>query len=193
MNEQAISVEELADREAIRDVIHQYSRGADRRDVELMKDCYHPDGTDQHTFFSGNGWEFCEAAMTHLNSCKFSMHQNSNILIKFSGDRAFVENYVKVVHRLKVDDGYLDHEHFGRYCDVFEKRNGVWKILHRLHLPDGDRMIKVVGLPERPVDAAPDDVVFELGCAGPDDPSYQEFAILDDKRSYPPIDDLFRR
>ena len=71
MNEQTISVEELPDREAIRDVIHQYSRGADRRDVELMKDCYYPDGTDQHTFFSGNGWEFYEAAMENFDFLLF--------------------------------------------------------------------------------------------------------------------------
>ena len=37
----------LAER-AISRVLHSYSRGADRCDLELMRSCYWPDGTDDH-------------------------------------------------------------------------------------------------------------------------------------------------
>ena len=47
-------LEELSDREAIRNIIHRYCRAADRCDLEAFKACYWPDGHDDHGFFGGN-------------------------------------------------------------------------------------------------------------------------------------------
>ena len=38
---------------AISRVLHSYSRGADRCDLELMRSCYWPDGTDDHGSYNG--------------------------------------------------------------------------------------------------------------------------------------------
>jgi len=42
----------LAER-AITRILHSYSRGADRCDLELMRSCYWPDGTDDHGSYNG--------------------------------------------------------------------------------------------------------------------------------------------
>lgn len=191
MSEVQLDVQALLDREAIRDVIYTYCRAADRRDLDLFKSCYHPGATDQHAFFSGPADKFCEHAMEQLYKCRFSMHRISNIRIKLNGDRAFVESYVVVVHRVKRDGEYVDFDNFGRYCDIFEKRDGVWKILHRTHLPDGDRIIRVEELAGRPSDLDPDNASFEMGRAGPDDASYFEFDLIDRIRHYDAIQDLW--
>jgi hypothetical protein len=43
----------LLDRQEIADVVARYCRGIDRRDFDLVRACYHPDGADRHTGFSG--------------------------------------------------------------------------------------------------------------------------------------------
>ena len=52
--------DDLIAREQIRDVVYRYARGVDRRDFALVRGCYHPDATDDHGRFVGNGWEFAE-------------------------------------------------------------------------------------------------------------------------------------
>ena len=49
----------LAER-AIARVLHSYSRGADRCDLELMRSCYWPDGTDDHGSYNGGVDGFIE-------------------------------------------------------------------------------------------------------------------------------------
>jgi hypothetical protein len=36
-----------------RDACYRYCRGVDRRDVELVRSCYHPDATDHHGEYHG--------------------------------------------------------------------------------------------------------------------------------------------
>ncbi|MHC3127370.1 hypothetical protein OB03_08775, partial [Brevundimonas sp. GN22] len=41
-------IQALLDKQAITEVIHQYLRGADRADAELIGQCYHPDAWEDH-------------------------------------------------------------------------------------------------------------------------------------------------
>lgn len=53
------------------------------------------------------------------------------------GDRACGESYVHVPHRLARPDGTLiDNKSNCRYIDLFERRNGEWKILFRAAVAD---------------------------------------------------------
>ena len=65
---------ELLDREAIRSVLYEYCRAADRGDAALMKACYHPDGTDDHGFFVGRGWDFADYVVPILAQLERSIH-----------------------------------------------------------------------------------------------------------------------
>ena len=53
-------LQELLDQRAIRDVVLRYCRGIDRLDLELVRDCYHPDATDDHGGFVGDRDEYVE-------------------------------------------------------------------------------------------------------------------------------------
>lgn len=135
---------ELSDREAIRDVIHRYCRAADRCDLEAFKGCYWRDGHDDHGFFGGNAHEFCDYVIPVLRRIEASIHAITNTVIELRGDQAFCESQWSVVHRLRnpEGDGFLDYWHQGRYIDIFEKRDGVWKILIRSTASDMDRLVR---------------------------------------------------
>jgi hypothetical protein len=72
------SLRELLDREAIRTVLYDYCRAVDRGDAELMKSCYHADGTDDHGFFSGGGWDFADYVLPLLAQLDRSIHSLTN-------------------------------------------------------------------------------------------------------------------
>jgi hypothetical protein len=95
----------LRDKEAIRDVIHRYCRGADRCDLQAFKDCYWADGYDDHGFFGGNGQEFGDYVIPILKQAEASIHAITNTIIDLKGDRAFCESQWSVIHRLKKPDG----------------------------------------------------------------------------------------
>src|ERR671913_2394475 len=122
----------LEAREAIRDVLYLYARGADRADAELFKSCYHPDAIDCHWFWNGNAHEFADWVMPLLRQLPNSQHSITNPVIELDGDRAFVESQWYVLHRVPLDEErFVDQQVEGRYLDVFERRGGAWKILHR--------------------------------------------------------------
>ena len=53
-----MDVRELSDRHEIRAVLERYCRAVDRGDLDLLLSVYHPDATDDHGMYSGNGHEF---------------------------------------------------------------------------------------------------------------------------------------
>ncbi|MBX3606597.1 MAG: nuclear transport factor 2 family protein [Piscinibacter sp.] len=136
----------LTDREAIRTVLHEYCRAVDRGDATLMKACYHPDGTDDHGFFVGRGWDFADYVLPRLAELDRSIHSLSNPLITLDGDRAHVETQWSVIHRLERATKLTDCWHQGRYLDEFERRDGRWRILRRVTVLDAERWIHTADL-----------------------------------------------
>ncbi|MEU0565242.1 nuclear transport factor 2 family protein [Nonomuraea sp. NPDC005983] len=167
----------LEDREAIRDVLYKYARGADRCDLELFKSCYWPDATDYHWFFNGNAHAFADYVIPLLAQIDNSQHSITNPIIELDGDRAFVECQWYVLHHMELADGsgrYVDQQLEGRYVDVFERRDGVWKILHRHTVTEAGREFVVPGLYQ----GVPDELPM-LGKRAPHDVVYANMAILD--------------
>lgn len=142
INQLVKEVTVLKDKEAIRNIIHRYGRSVDRCDVESMKACYWPDSFDDHGFFSGNGQEFGEYVVPILKQIVSSIHAMTNTIIDLDGDRAFSETQWSVVHRLADGEDFFDFWHQGRYLDVFEKRDGEWRIFVRTTVSDMDRLIR---------------------------------------------------
>ena len=67
-------------------------------------------------------------------------HQLGNILIRVEGERAFSESYVTVAFRRRDENGALiGMRSYGRYVDVWEKRDGRWAIVHRREVVDWTR------------------------------------------------------
>ena len=180
-------VKELKDREAIREVIHRYCQAVDRCDLEMLKSCYWKDGYDDHGFFAGNAHKFAEYVIPCLEQVDSSMHSITNTRFKFDGDRCACASQWAVTHRLAHDGGFTDFLHQGRYLDVWEKREGEWKLLHRVIAGDLDRWVHTLNI-QSALDGPNDQL---RGCRGDKDPGYQWFDLLNDKPERPPTDDLW--
>lgn len=136
-------IRDLEAKDKIRDVLHRYARSVDRCDAAGLKECYWPDGFDDHGFFGGPAHEFADFVVPILKQAESSIHQITNEIIEVDGDIAFSECYWKVLHRLRKGKEFLDYMHEGRYIDKFERRNGEWKISHRAIIGDSDRLHQV--------------------------------------------------
>lgn len=124
---------ELIDREAIRDCLYRYCRGIDRGDEAALRSSYWPDATDQHGAYSGPVEGFIQMALGVFKTNPRNIHQVSNILIEFrSATDARVETYFNALQRGPGQDGVVRQFLLaGRYCDAFEKRGDEWRVARR--------------------------------------------------------------
>ncbi len=177
----------LRDREAIREGIHRYCQAVDRCDLEMLKSCYWEDGYDDHGFFAGNAHEFAEYVIPCLERVDSSMHSITNTRFQFDGARCACASQWHVVHRLAHEGGYTDFLHQGRYLDVWEKRDGEWKILHRVIAGDFDRWLHTLDIRG----AMGGDNAPLSGRRGENDPGNLWFDILEHKPERPAMADLW--
>ena len=162
-------IQELLDKQAIREILERYCRGVDRLDAELIRSCYHSDAEDDHGGFKGNGWEFADYVVKALGEHALATtHMLAQSVIEIDGPVAWAETYVLANHSVKraEGEGELWLETFaGRYVDQLERRAGDWKIRTRQVVHDWSRVRKVEQT--YPHDA------FEQGGRGEhSDPSY---------------------
>ncbi|CAH1605941.1 Nuclear transport factor 2 family protein [Vibrio jasicida] len=129
----------LVDKQDITEVIFRHARSLDRMDAELMKSTYWEDAIEDHQdpifpdlfFYNDNAHAFVEPAMKGFEAIKMTQHRISNILIEVDCDTATAESYVLAYH-VHEEDG-VDKEGIlgGRHLYRFERRDGVWKMVHR--------------------------------------------------------------
>jgi ketosteroid isomerase-like protein len=164
---------ELMDREGIRDCIYRYCRGIDRADEAALRSSYWPDAHDDHGAYSGSAEGFFAWVKEAWKQKPRNVHQVSNILIEFrSPHQAIVETYSNALQRGKGRDGVLRQFHLaGRYCDLFEKREGEWRVARRTVVydwvdaqqPPQDDEVTRFG-PRQPIGAShPDDTIYRHG------------------------------
>jgi len=124
----------LEDRQRIQDVLMQYARGWDRLDEQMLRDCFFPDATHEHGGFEGQSQDFITGGLVSVGKVIATRHMITNIWIEVDGDRAISECYFAASHRRFDKTGEREEDYFlqGRYLDRFERREGRWKIAHRL-------------------------------------------------------------
>lgn len=124
---------EMVEKERIREVIARFARGIDRNDVEMVRSCFHPDGTFDHGRLSQGS---VEGFLTQMESWPFlwTQHHLAQTMYELHGDVAFTETYCMAYHRWPADGTSPERDMtIGlRYLDRFEKREGDWKIVHRV-------------------------------------------------------------
>jgi len=130
MNPPAQTLQEVLDREAIRDCLYRYCRGIDRCDEAVLRSVYWEDATDCHGAWNGSAAGFIEQALAKLGAGGRRVHQISNVLIELHGDVAAVESSFLA---LQATAAKPTHETFlcGRYVDRFERRGGEWRVAAR--------------------------------------------------------------
>jgi hypothetical protein len=164
-------LEQLADREAIRECVYRYSRGADRLDADMIRSAYWPDCVDRHMGFEGNAEEFIAWSFPIMGTMDQTMHMIGNVLIHIDGDKADAESYFYGIHRINTPDGgKADVIGAGRYVDNFEKRGDEWRIKTRLVVTDWFRQYPdsadwsqgLLGIPIEPGGRYPNDESYKL-------------------------------
>lgn len=128
MLEITAQLQELIDKDHLRDRLLQYCRGVDRCDVDLMKGLFHSDGIA----FGGPAWDFCSHFIpANKADTTFTMHMLGNVVIELRGDTAFSESYfVTYAGRRDGEQEFIDG-FCGRYVDRWERRGGVWGVALR--------------------------------------------------------------
>jgi len=165
---------EVADRQAIAQVIYRLARGIDRRDKEVVDACFHDDATDDHGIFKGTAREFSEWVMVQLASYERTQHIIANQLIEIDGDMAACESYFHAHHVMNTLQGEINIVVAGRYLDRLERRGNVWKIAHRGVVYDWNRIDPSTdGWSAEPIASQ-----LPRGQASAHDPSYALFGGL---------------
>ncbi|OCC23761.1 hypothetical protein MB02_10055 [Croceicoccus estronivorus] len=131
-------VDQLMSRWQIEEVLFAYARGNDRNDPDMVRNCFWPESTHKHGRFEGLSYDFVGYAAKIIATLKHAAHFITNVSIQVDGDRAFSECYYLAHHRRDAKDGSGEEDAFmeGRYLDLFERRDGVWKIIRRRGLSD---------------------------------------------------------
>lgn len=159
MNSLEQRLAELEARAAIADVVHLFCRAADRSDLAAIAPLFHPDALDNHAFYEGDVPGLVEWMRERHRNILNASHNVTNLLIEFAGaDRALVESRVTVCIRYSPEGAaafakgagvtlaantQVDVLSFGRYVDVFERRDGAWKIASRTAVPDQSLFFEV--------------------------------------------------
>jgi hypothetical protein len=141
MTDRPNRLDEIAAKDAIRDVIMRYCRGVDRLDLELLKTCYHADSHDDHGHFKGNGHDFAAFIVESLpQRTHHTTHSVGNVLIEIdpsNANSARAESYSLAYLRRTDESGAEWLDFFsGRYVDRFECRDGEWRIAKRVVVHD---------------------------------------------------------
>jgi hypothetical protein len=129
--------DEMVDREAIKDCIYLYSRGLDRCDGEIFGSVFWPDAIIEADRYTGPPDEFLKMAIPTIGAAfEQCWHQIGNIVIRLKGDRAVAESYFYGYQCFVGQGPRRDVIVSGRYLDKFQRRNGEWRIAHRVVLAD---------------------------------------------------------
>ncbi len=136
------TLQALADKQEITELIYRYCRSVDRLDIPLGHSIWHNDGVADYgeAFYKGPGKGSIDAiCASHLNLLHHS-HQISNIHIDLDGDRASSESYVTATLRAMNNGQLMQMGVWARYLDKWSRRNGRWGLDSRIALTDFDEI-----------------------------------------------------
>ena len=131
------AIQQLIDREAIRDLVLCYSRAIDRKDVDLLRDLYTEDATDTHgDSFDGTADKYCEFIAASLPHIIYCGHHVCNHMISLDGDTGEGEVYALALHVLpdQTTPGQRVEDLMAvRYIDNYRRcADGKWRFSRRV-------------------------------------------------------------
>jgi hypothetical protein len=133
-----VTIELLLAERAITRVLNRYAQGVDRRVFEQIEACYWPDGSDNRV--DGSIADYVNWLREVLPNVATSTHQYTNVLIDvdLDGDTATSEAYClnMSVFADPVAQGRQRLTTCLRYLDHWQRRDGEWRILHRVVVRD---------------------------------------------------------
>lgn len=158
------TVQILLAKEEIRELAQLYSRGVDRKDIELLKTLYAKDATDHHgSHFSGSADAYIEFLAKSLPQIYIGGHFICNHMISvIDGENAEGEVYALAYHFIPDHTGGTVRDVAGvRYIDRYRKENDRWRFAKRVVMFDF-RDVKPVAEPASPNPAPGDDPSYTI-------------------------------
>jgi len=120
----------------IHELIMGQARAIDRADVGLFKSLWFDDATVDVAGVQGPALDWVIEILDQTKDMKRMAHSVANEWIKVDGDTARSESYLIAFTTVAGEDGNQDTLTGGRYLDAFERRDGVWKYMHRAFVQD---------------------------------------------------------
>lgn len=124
------------DRARIIECIVRLARGEDRRNADLIRSCWWSDATYDYGVQSGDFASYLAWVVPGAEAIRNTQHVLGQTYIEFDGRRARAETHVISYHRVDLGAGDQDTCIGGRYLDLFEERDGEWRIASRTMLYD---------------------------------------------------------
>jgi len=103
---------------------------------DALRELFHPDGTIEVTWFEGLANEFIDGSMKMGASDARTKHLIGTPVVTFNqtATKAIVETNAMIIgENVTLDVGCVGHN---RFYDLVEKREGIWKLLHRQSIYD---------------------------------------------------------
>jgi hypothetical protein len=157
-------VQALLTKQTIHEVVMRYCRGVDRVDRDLVASTFHPDAKCEFGELLLAGETIADAIAEAAATNEITTHMVGNALYELHGSTAHGETYYLSTSVVNGEDGKQLRMRAGRYVDLFEERQGEWKIANRVVVQDWCRFSD---LPE-----LPPGVSFRPGQQGLGDPLY---------------------
>lgn len=127
----------LLSRDAIRRALITLARGEDRRDAALITSALWPDSVTDYGVYQAGFDDYLAWVVPGAEAITCTQHVLGQSHIELDGSTAKVETQVISYHRVTYAPGD-EHDTCigGRYLDVFEQRDGEWRIASRKMLYD---------------------------------------------------------
>ena len=129
------ALQQMIDKDAIRELVLLYSRAIDRKDVALLRDLYTEDATDSHgDSFDGPADAYCDFIEKSLPYMPYSGHHVCNHLISVDGNEANGEVYALAYHLIPNREGGQEEDFMAvRYIDNYRRcADGKWRFSKRV-------------------------------------------------------------
>lgn len=160
-------LQDLLDKQDIRECLARFSRGMDRFDRDIYLSAFHEDAEMAAGPYVGSVagcWDW--AVPMHEQGQILTHHSLLNNTLDIDGDVAHSETYYMFVARNRDESVVLAG---GRYIDRVERRDGVWKIALRTNIIEWSCLPPAIPPPFADI---PDIAVNGVSSRSTDDPSY---------------------
>jgi SnoaL-like domain len=135
-----MSVNEVDDQRAIRDLIENWAIWRDALMWERFRTVWHDDGRMMATWFQGTADEFIKVSQEGYDRGVRLLHFLGGSSVDIAGGRAIAQTKMTISQRASVDGVVCDVVCTGRFYDFFEKRSDRWGLVLRQPIYEKDRL-----------------------------------------------------
>jgi len=135
-----MSVSEVDDRRAIRDLIENWAIWRDALMWDRFRTVWHDDGRMMATWFQGTAGEFIKVSQEGYDRGVRILHFLGGSSVDIAGARAIAQTKMTISQRASVDGVVCDVVCTGRFYDFLEKRNDRWGLVLRQPIYEKDRL-----------------------------------------------------